>query len=201
MLRQHLITPSLSTRNVSTETFVQPLLLVMVMLIPHGMKILRDSSLLLTKRDMNLREPRLLKLFPFRAGSPLLHQWHIQDLLPVNCTTQKSGSCGTPFAVIYFAVIRQSPIDIIRGAFPSHLRLEIWYFVKTILSVMPPARFLLNCPPGGVVLFSLTVVLTPVTARLIDPASGDFVIRAHLRRLKFITDKSIGHCKFRMYLM
>jgi hypothetical protein len=28
-------------------------------------------------------------MFPFRAGSPLLHQWHIQDLLPVKFTTQK----------------------------------------------------------------------------------------------------------------
>jgi hypothetical protein len=30
-------------------------------------------------------------MFPFRASKPPLHQWHIQDLLPVKCTTQ--GIC------------------------------------------------------------------------------------------------------------
>jgi hypothetical protein len=67
---QHLITPSLPTRNVSTETFVQPSLLIMEILIPHGMKTLRGSRLFLTQRDMNVRESRLLNFFTFHAGSP-----------------------------------------------------------------------------------------------------------------------------------
>jgi hypothetical protein len=97
----------------------------MVMLISHGMKTLRGSSLLLTSETW-IREPRLLKLFSFPCWlatfASVAHSWFTSSK---NVPPWRSASCGTPSAVIYFAVIRQSPIDIIRNAFPSHLRLQI----------------------------------------------------------------------------
>jgi hypothetical protein len=50
-------------------------------------------------------------MFPFRAGSPLLHQWHIQVLLPAVANRYNQGRIPQPLKVEDLAYCKNHPLS------------------------------------------------------------------------------------------
>jgi hypothetical protein len=125
-------------------------------------------------------------MFPFLAGSPLLHQWHIQDLLPVKCTTRKIlklwNSVRRNLFHSHQAAANRS-IDN-QGRIPQTFKVGNLVFCKKYPLSHVARKVSAKLSPRWCGPFLTDSFLTSVTAKLIDPASGDFVTRAHLSQME-----------------
>jgi hypothetical protein len=126
----------------------------------------------------------LVVIFPFRTGSRLINQWKINDLLPEICNKR---------------VLKQKWTAVKQNLFKSQVNMAKRYNRNPVLQPFKvgdlihytnhpvshagrqiTAKLLPRCKDP----FKVDSFLTPVTARLVDPATGNFVTRAHVSLLK-----------------
>jgi hypothetical protein len=113
-----------------------------------------------------------------------LHQWHIQDLLPVKCTTQKIRKLWNSVRRNLFRSHQAVANRYNQGRIPQPFKAGYLVFCKNNPLSHTAREVSAKLSPRWRGLFLIDSFLTPVTARLIDPASGDFVTRAHLSQMK-----------------
>lgn len=131
-----------------------------------------------------IKAPPFEIMFPFRNGSPLLSRWKIQELLPDKVdkkTLQKRWTEARK-------ALRQSHDKVERqynrGRVPQPFRVGDLVFYKNHPVSHAGQGISAKLLPRYKGPFKIEAFLTPVTARLVDPTSGEFVTRSHVTLLK-----------------
>jgi transposase InsO family protein len=123
-------------------------------------------------------------MFPFRAGSPLLHNWGIQELLPDNCTKASIQKRWADVRKSLFQSHQRIAQNYNKGRIPQPFKVGDIVFLKNHPHSDTSRKIagkLCQCWRGP---FRLQSFLTTVTARLVNPTTGEYVARAHLSQVK-----------------
>jgi transposase InsO family protein len=123
-------------------------------------------------------------IFPFRAGSPLLNRWHIQDLLP-----EKSSMASLKRK---WDTVRQNLLrnrDTMERRYnlrrrPNPFKSGDLVYYKNHPISHAGKREAAKLMPRYKGPFRIESFLTPVTAKLVDPVDGRFITRTHISMLK-----------------
>jgi hypothetical protein len=123
-------------------------------------------------------------IFPFRVGTPLLHQWGIQELIPGKCSPQEIRRLWSRVKSSLFRSHQIAANRYNRGRDPQPFKVgDLVYCRNHPLSrAAHKVSAKLSLRWRGP--FRIDRFLTPVTARLIDPVKSTYVTRAHLSQLK-----------------
>jgi hypothetical protein len=123
-------------------------------------------------------------MFPIRAGSPLLHNWGIQDLLPDNCT---KASIQRRWADVRKSLIQShQPVahHYNKGRTPQSFKVGDMVFLKKNPLSDASRKIAGKLCPRWRGPFKVQSFLTPVTAKLVNSTTGEYVTRAHLSQMK-----------------
>jgi len=123
-------------------------------------------------------------IFPFRAGSPLLHKWNILELLPekYNKATLKRK----------WAMVKQNLVNsrnsmerrYNQNRQPNPFKVGDLVYYKNHPISHAGKLVAAKLMPRYKGPFKIDSFLTPVTVRLVHPVSGMFITRAHLSLIK-----------------
>jgi hypothetical protein len=116
-------------------------------------------------------------MFPFRAGSPLLNKWKIQELLPEKCTPrllQKRWNAVRQNLRKSRNVERRYN----QNRVPTPFRLGDLVFYKNHPISSAGKHISAKLMPRYRGPFKIDSFLTPVTVRLVDSVTGRYVTRA-----------------------
>ena len=123
-------------------------------------------------------------IFPFRTGSPLINEWKINELLPEKCNK---------------GALKQRWIAVKQNLFKSHVNMANRYNRNRVPQPFKVGDLvyyrnhpvshagwqitakLLHSWKGP---WKIESFLTLVTARLVDPTTGNFVTKVHVSLLK-----------------
>jgi len=123
-------------------------------------------------------------IFPFRAGSPLLHKWKISELLPEKCNKAMLKKKWT--------MVKQNLVNsrnnmerrYNQNRKPNPFKVGDLVYYKNHPISHAGKRVAAKLLPRYKGPFKIASFLTPVTVRLVDPVSGRYITRAHLSLLK-----------------
>ena len=123
-------------------------------------------------------------IFPFRTWSPLINQWKINDLLPEICNKRVLKQKWTAVKKNLLKIQANTTKRYNRNRLPQPFKVGdlVYYqnhpFGHAGRQITAKLLHRWKCP------FKVASFLTPVTARLVDPTTGNFVTRAYVSLLK-----------------
>ena len=123
-------------------------------------------------------------IFPFRAGSPLINQWKIKELLPEKFSSRTLKHKWTAVKQNLLRSQAAMALRYNRNRVPQPFKVgDLVYYRNHPISHAGRqiTAKLLHRWKGP---FRIACFLTPVTAKLVNPATGKFVTRAHVSLLK-----------------
>lgn len=88
-------------------------------------------------------------MFPFRAGSPLLHSWGIHELLPDNCTEASVQKKWAHVRESLFQSHQRMAQKYNKRRIPQPFKFEDMVFLENTPSVMPRVQLLGSCDRVG----------------------------------------------------
>jgi transposase InsO family protein len=133
-----------------------------------------------TAKHKSTRTTPFEVMFPFRAGSPLLHDWGIQELLPDNCTKASILKRWADVRKSLFQSHQRIAQNYNKGRIPQPFKVGDMVFIKNHPLSDASRNIAGKLSPRWRGPFSLQSFLTPVTARLVNSTTGEYVARAHL---------------------
>jgi hypothetical protein len=149
-----------------------------------------DQNLIWLQLSFNMAEHESIKaapfavIFPFRSGSPLINRWKIHELLPERrnrkilkqkWTAVKQNLFNSHNTVAKRYNSNRVPTSFKAGGLVYYRNHPFSHAGRLI-----PAKLLYRWKGP----FRVDKLLTPVTAKLVDPCTGNFVSRAHVLLLK-----------------
>jgi transposase InsO family protein len=123
-------------------------------------------------------------IFPFRAGSPLINQWKINELLPERFNSRTLKRKWTAVKQHLLKSHAAMALRYNRNRVPQPFKVgDLVYYRNHPISHAGRqiTAKLLHRWKGH---FRIDCFLTPVTAKLVEPATGKFVTTAHVSLLK-----------------
>jgi hypothetical protein len=123
-------------------------------------------------------------MFPFRAGSPLLNKWKIQELLPERGSPRVL--CSRWNKVRDNLIKSRNTVErrYNQNRRPSDFRAGNLVFYKNHPISSAGKHVTAKLMPRFKGPYKIQSYLTPVTVRLADPVTGRWVTRAHVSYLK-----------------
>jgi hypothetical protein len=121
-------------------------------------------------------------IFPFRAGSPLLHQWGIGELLPDNCSSASIRKLWVEVRRNLFHNHQVTARRYNKGRTPHPFKVGDFVFCRNRPLSDAARKVSAKLSPRWRGPLRVDCFLTPVTAKLVDPTTGVFVTRAHFHR-------------------
>jgi hypothetical protein len=119
-----------------------------------------------------------------RAGSPLLNQWTINELLPVKWTKRQLGQKWTQVRQSLYKSRANLEHRYNRNRVPQPFKVGDLVYYKNHPISHAGRHIAAKLMPRYKGPFKIYRFLTPVTVRLVMPTTGQFVTRAHVSLLK-----------------
>ena len=123
-------------------------------------------------------------MFPFRAGSPLLNMWKVNDLLPEKWTRSQLQKKWTQVQQNLRKSRERMEGRYNKSRVPSPFKVGDLVYYKNHPLSNAGRKIAAKLMPRYRGPFKIAKFLTPVTVKLVDPTTGRFITRAHVSLLK-----------------
>jgi hypothetical protein len=123
-------------------------------------------------------------IFPFRAGSPLVNRWQIQELLPAKCNKRELKQKWLAVRQNLYNSRDRVEARYKQNRLPNPFKVQDLVYYKNHPISHKGKKIAAKLMPRYRGPFRIQSFLTPVTVSLVDPTTGRVKTRAHVSQLK-----------------
>jgi hypothetical protein len=123
-------------------------------------------------------------IFPFRAGSPLVNRWQIQELLPAKCNKRELKRKWLAVRQNLYNSRDRMEDRYNQNRLPNPFKVQDLVHYKNHPISHKGKKIAAKLIPRYRGPFRIHSFLTPVTVRLVGPTTSRVITRAHVSQLK-----------------